>query len=144
MFKASLHSSPNTESHLSDIHGEVMVLEKNNKQKPQPNWEARMGKLSHSVRIAESNRKKEDFFPGKDSADEKLWAVENWLLLSILPSVKVFSFPGSVGTCTWLTWTVILCWAHIHASLLEKYLAICFRSTVSTQSLGWEEWGGSD
>ena len=36
-----------------------------------------MGKLSHSVRIAESNRKKEDFFPGKDSADEKLWTVEN-------------------------------------------------------------------
>ena len=92
--------------YLSGIHGKVMVLKKNNIQKPQPNWEARMGKLSRTVRRAESNRKKKGFFPGKDPANEELWAVENWLSLSIFPSIKVSSFPGSVGTCTWLTMVI--------------------------------------
>lgn len=51
---------------------------------------------------------------------------------SLVPSIK--AAPSlEVQTYKWLPqmrpWIVILCWSWINPSLLEKYLAICFRST---------------
>ena len=57
--------------------------------------------LSCTGPIAEPNRKKKDFFPGKNSAKKNhrlliYYSPPNFLFLSI----KTFSFPFYAGTCT--------------------------------------------
>ena len=63
--------------------------------------------LSGSVKIAEPNRKKEDSsFPGNNSANEKPLFSKVFVYYSpphfFFFSIRAFSFPYHVGTCTLL------------------------------------------
>ena len=88
-----------SEKHL-DRKGKCKKI---NKQKPQELGDQK-GERSCPVMIAEPNRKKDLLFvPDEDSANEKPWTLVYYSPPKFLfPSVKAFSFPFLLGTCTWL------------------------------------------
>ena len=74
------------------------------------------GKLSCPATIAESNKKKTDSFPGKDSANEKHWTLLFFAASHLhSPLYKTALFPLLSGNLQVVhhdnrTQTVILCW----------------------------------
>lgn len=84
--------------------------------------------------IAEQGRRRLPFFPpGIGQWEAK--ALFARPAPSLVPSIK--AAPSLEGqTFKWVPqmgpWIVILCWSWINPSLLEKYLAICFRSTSAS------------
>lgn len=93
------------------------------------------GALTRCDNCISKGRRKTPAFLARTRGQNNYDSFITWALLTFFSPIKCFpSLPWRdlhMVSCICRYWIAIPCWSQINPSLPEKYLAVCFRSTIT-------------